>query len=63
MTHWTDKDLDSRDVQLLDPEANVEDAIDSAYRDKCGASSSATQRITAPLARKTTIRLTPADPD
>jgi hypothetical protein len=40
----------------------VEDAIDNACRDKYGASSSATQHIIAPLARDTTIRLTPADP-
>ena len=52
-----------RHVRFLGPEGDVEDAIDSAYRDKYGASSSATQRITAPLARDTTIRLTPADPD
>jgi hypothetical protein len=52
-----------RRVQFLDPEGDVEDAIDRAYRDKYGASSSASQRITAPLARETTIRLTPADPD
>jgi hypothetical protein len=44
------------------PPANggVEDAIDSAYRDKYGASSNASQRIIAPLARDTTIRLAPA---
>ncbi len=51
-----------RDVRFLGPEVDVGDAIDSAYRAKYGASSSATQRITAPLARDTTIRLTPADP-
>jgi hypothetical protein len=52
-----------RDVRLLDPEGDVEDAIDTAYRDKYGALSSATQRITAPLARQTTIRLRPANLD
>jgi hypothetical protein len=52
-----------RDVSFLDPESNAEDAIDSAYRGKYGAASSATQRITAPLARGTTIRLTPAQHD
>jgi hypothetical protein len=52
-----------RGVRFLDPEGDVEDAIDSAYRDKYGASSSATQRIIAPPARETTIRLTPADLD
>ena len=50
-----------RDVRFLQPEREVEDAIDGAYRDKYGASSSATRRIIAPLARETTIRLTPAD--
>ncbi len=52
-----------RDVRFLQPESDIEDAIDSAYRDKYGALSSATQRIIAPLARETTIRLTPADHD
>jgi hypothetical protein len=40
---------------------DVEDAIDSVYGDEYGASSNATQRIIAPLARKTTIRITPTD--
>jgi hypothetical protein len=53
----------SSDVSLLDPESNAEDAIDRAYRDKYGAASGATQRITAPLARETTIRLTPVQHD
>lgn len=52
-----------RDVQFLDPADDVEEGIDSAYRDKYGPSSSATQRIIAPLARETTIRITPANPD
>ena len=52
-----------RHVQFLDPAGDVEDAIDSAYRDKYRASSSATQRIIAPPARDTTIRLAPAEPN
>ena len=60
---WISSGGVERDVQFLDPEGNVEDAIDNAYRDKYGASSSATQHIIAPLARDTTIRLTPADLD
>jgi len=51
-----------QDVQFLPADGDVEDAIDSAYREKYGASSSATQRITAPMARATTIRLAPAQP-
>jgi hypothetical protein len=50
-----------RDVRFLQPDKDTEDALDDAYRDKYGASSSATQRIIAPLARDTTLRLTPAD--
>ena len=52
-----------RDVQFLQPESDVEDGLDDAYRAKYGATSGATQRIVAPLARETTIRITPADPD
>jgi hypothetical protein len=52
-----------RDVQFLDPAGAVEEGIDGAYRDKYGASSSATQRIIAPLARETTIRITRANPE
>ena len=60
---WISSGGVERDVRFLSPEREVEDAIDSAYRAKYGASSNATQRITAPLARDTTIRLTPADND
>ena len=60
---WISSGGVDRQVQFLGPEGEVDDAIDSAYRDKYGASSSATQRIIAPLARGTTIRLAPADPN
>ena len=50
-----------QDVRFLKPEGDVDDALDRAYRAKYDASSNATQRITAPLARGTTMRLTPAD--
>jgi hypothetical protein len=36
------------------------DALDAAYRDKYGRSSSAVARITANAARATTLRLDPA---
>jgi hypothetical protein len=49
-----------RDVSFAPADAQLEDRIDEAYRAKFGGSSSATQRIIAPLARQTTIRLTPA---
>ena len=58
---WISSGGVERDVRFLPPTADVEDAIDSAYRDKYGASSHATQRIIAPLARDATIRLAPAD--
>lgn len=50
-----------RDVRFRQPESDIEDALDGAYRNKYGASSSATQRIIAPAARDTTIRIAPAD--
>lgn len=62
-TGWISAGGVERDVRFLGPEAHVEDAIDDAYRAKYGASSSATRRITAPLARDTTIRLEPVDSD
>jgi hypothetical protein len=52
-----------RDVQFLQPQSDIEDALDGAYRDKYGASSSATQRIIAPTARDTTIRITRVELD
>lgn len=60
---WISSGGVERRVRFLGPDGDVEDAIDSAYREKYGASSSAIQRISAPLARDTTIRLTPADSD
>ena len=60
---WISSGGVERDVRFSGSRAEVEDAIDGAYRAKYGASSSATRRITAPLARDTTIRLTPADSD
>jgi hypothetical protein len=50
-----------RDVRFLQSEPDIEDALDRAYRNKYGGSSSATQRIIAPAARDTTIRIAPAD--
>ncbi len=38
----------------------LDDALDAAYRDKYGRSSSAVAHITADLARATTLRLDPA---
>ena len=60
---WIASEGIERDVSFLDSESNAEDTIDSAYRDKYGAATSATQRITAPLARGTAIRLTPGHHD
>ena len=48
--------------QIVGEDIELEDRVDQAYRQKFGAGSSATQRITAPLARQTTLRLTPIDP-
>ncbi len=49
-----------RDVTFQTADPELDEQIDDAYRTKFGASSTPTQRIIAPLARKTTIRLTPA---
>jgi hypothetical protein len=38
----------------------LDDALDAAYRDKYGRSSSAVAHITADLARATTLRVDPA---
>jgi len=38
----------------------LDDALDDAYRDKYGRSSSAVTRITADVARATTLRVDPA---
>jgi hypothetical protein len=59
-TGWIASGGIEHDVSFLAPASDAEDAIDGAYREKYGASSRATQRIIAPLARGTTIRLTPA---
>ncbi len=40
--------------------SSVDEALDAAYRDKYGRSSSAVARITAALARATTLRIDPA---
>jgi hypothetical protein len=40
--------------------SGLDDALDAAYRDKYGHSSSAVARITANVARATTLRLDPA---
>ena len=39
--------------------SGLDDALDAAYRDKYGRSSSAVARITADVARATTLRLDP----
>ncbi len=49
-----------RDVTFATADPSLADQLDDAYRAKFGASSPHTQRIIAPLARQTTIRLTPA---
>jgi hypothetical protein len=40
--------------------SGLDDALDAAYRDKYGRSSSAVARITADVARATTLRVAPA---
>ena len=40
--------------------SGLDDALDAAYRDKYGRSSSAVARITADVARATTLRVDPA---
>lgn len=52
------------DVAFQTPgqDAEMKARIDEAYCQKFGAGSLATQRIIAPLARQTTLRLTPIDP-
>ncbi len=55
-----------RDVVFVDAgehagdDSGLDDAVDAAYRDKYGHSSGAVARITADLARATTLRLDPA---
>jgi hypothetical protein len=44
-----------------DDDRGLDDALDDAYRDKYGRSSSAVARITADVARATTLRLDPLD--
>jgi hypothetical protein len=44
-------------------DSGLDDALDAAYRDKYGPSSSAVARITADVARATTLRLDHLDPD
>jgi len=43
-----------------DEGSGLDDALDAAYRGKYGRSSSAVARITADVARATTLRLDPA---
>jgi hypothetical protein len=43
-----------------DGDSRLDDALDTAYRDKYGRSSSAVAHITADVARTTTLRLDPA---
>ena len=50
-----------RDVTFQAADPSLGAAIDEQYRTKFGPSSSATQRIVAPLAKQTTIRLTPGE--
>ena len=55
-----------RDVVFVEAGAHagegsgLDDALDAAYRDKYGRSSSAVARITADIARVTTLRVDPA---
>jgi hypothetical protein len=52
-----------RDVQFEALQGDLDDAIDQAYRDKYGATSDPVQRINAPAARGTTLRLSPTESD
>ena len=51
------------DVLLEDADHGLDDAIDEAYRDKYGRSSTSVGRITSARARTTTMRLVPASRD
>lgn len=48
------------DVGFERADPTLDDQVDDAYRAKFGASYTPTQHIIAPLARQTTMRLTPA---
>ena len=48
------------DVTFLDADHALDDDLDSAYRRKYGRYPEPTERITAPAARETTLRLDPA---
>ena len=50
----------SKDVVFTEPDHDLDDALDAEYRRKYGHYSGPTARITAPLARQTTLRVQPA---
>jgi hypothetical protein len=48
-----------KDVRFVDPDGDVDDAVDSAYRAKYGSYSSSVEPMVTPPARETTLRLVP----
>jgi hypothetical protein len=52
---------DELDINFVEPEDDVEDAIDAVYRSKYGHSSRYAEEMVAPLARATTLKLVPND--
>ena len=49
-----------RDVDFVDADHNLDDDLDAAYRRKYGRFPGPTAHITAPAARDTTLRISPA---
>ena len=49
----------SKDVALLAADDDVNDAVDAAFREKCGRSTGYVEPMVAPQARTATLRLVP----
>jgi hypothetical protein len=52
-----------KDVALVDPDAEIDEAIDDAYREKYARYPSYVAPMVAPQARATTLKLVPHDPE